>query len=1024
MARSYASEILINLGMRGFSAVDKIFSKLDIKLNDVILGTDKFKSELSIIEKQLEVIGEGDKLTGLAASFDAKTSAIEEFTNKYSAGIIDVSRTSQEQLNFINRAADEGQRLYHSLRAKREKAYFGKSQIEKELKSVQVKLESAPEGDKISLKQKEIELNDKLRKQESILESVSMAGLEQLPDKINALNSAYQTMVDDAENVKKINEELEKSITKLGEAFDPIIEASPEFKKLFDIFKTGFNVLKPLTDDFKKKMSGALFNAISGRLGGSSAKTIAAGIKGAAPVMTKSLNGVAEAAKAAGVAQEAIAAGAVKAAGGLKTAGGTATGLSAALQGAGGSASGFVSKLAAIGPQGLLVVGALAGAVVQFAAFVYGLKVNIDTMEKFRLAGYRATGSISELTRSVYDLSAATGLNTEESIRVIEAISKSGYAVGLNRVIVDDLTGSYISNDAAIKRVSVAIGKFSKATGVSELTTARLLKRISQFNTTIQEQEALFGQLSVAAERYGLMGEELDGIIDSLRRDSLRLEMIWRDTNINKYTQSVLALSGAAKQLGFDIGVVNEITSDVTGATDAALALAAIGGDISAFTIGGDDAASRAMESQIAGATRILQMAEQMPPLIRARYLQAFGGEEKLRLLSSTNYREELDRNRSLSEADAARNNALVEAQRSLDTTYSTSLTTITQSLQRIAAPILNLMAKAIEPIATGLAELFSSIDLSSIQQFGEMFNVMLGDVGTLLSEVGGLFKDIFVAFGPTIKNIGKIFGTFFVGAFRLGANIMISAVRVIRIITNVIMQLLWPAIMVVNTAFEAIGSAFEWVYERFSDLMGAWDRGLGSLIAGAQSFLMPWNRIYDLFGYIKSLLFGSSFLHINEGIREVLPSIDILGDNINSLSPSLQSVRDSMMAMPTVMGPIGVALQYLDDANQQIMPAKLTIDDSELSPTPIPVTVDDSEFSPVRTVQFTEDKRRADNVSALISNTDDMILLLSQILNKEDENTKRSADKLEELVNKKDKIDYKPLHSGFGERTNQWWGK
>jgi hypothetical protein len=459
---------------------------------------------------------------------------------------------------------------------------------------------------------------------------------------------------------------------------------------------------------------------------------------------------------------------------------GSASSAMAGLATSGGSLARVFAVLLA--PE-VIVIGIVLAAIIPIVAAIYiglnllvkGIKSNIKEMERFRTVGFRAAGSIRDLLEVSRDLGMALGTSAEQAYGTVQALGEAGFAVTTLGEKLTTLDGTIVEGNDALVRLSKANLMFSDATGVSGKTTALLQKRMNVMNMTAEEQEGILGALTLAAKKYGLSASDLSSVVQNLRKHSMQLEVVWSDTNRFEYAKAMGTLSGAVKQLGVDASVAARIQDDLANANKRVLMIAAQAGGLGTF-FKGDQVAQ--MDAMAAGAGKILERAQKMPGILRARYLNIFGGAEYLKTLDT--YSKMTEEEISLEKARAA---AIAE--------YDASTRTLSKSLQRLFAPILFLAAEIAEPLVDvvidmarsamppvtdlvkGLKDLWRGFKtaMAPIREFlnrisGKVFDNfskgmskigdMLTKVGQSLSENDQLFKGLEKTLDLIIKNVGE----------------------------------------------------------------------------------------------------------------------------------------------------------------------------------------------------------------------------------------------------------------------------
>lgn len=747
------------------------------------------------------------------------------------------------------------------------------------------------------------------------------------------------------------------------------------------------------------------------------------GIKNAIAPATKQVQGMTQAMAATEPAAATMAVSATRA-------GAATTQMAGSAAAASGETTALASSAAAAaGPLVILAV-AVGAAYAGFKLLAEGLRLNIEYMEEFRQVGYRAAGSIQELIGATADLSMALGVTVGDSVKTIKALSHAGFQVRSLKEQVYSLERGWLSSKDTLLEVAKANLAFADSTGAAAESVARLQKRLVVMQYTLEDQRAILGTLAVGAARYGLTGDELNSIIGTLVKNSVALETIWSGTNISSFTVEVTRLAGAAKKLGLEMTIVSQILDDVNSASERSLKLAAMGGGLRAFF--GNDAEAQ-IKATAAGAERILATADKMSGVMKQRYLERFGGPEYLKTL--VQYNKDLAQ---LSDAEKDRAKQAAEAREKLNQAFASASGTLSRSLERMFAPVIALFMKIGTPIINMLVEVIQYLTpiMDSVVELGE--------------SIAQAFGAIFGPFMPAIKAVYKVMGAMILGPMKMVIDVLASLFKVVALGATQLHVLLAPVVSLV----ERIG-------QLFSDLM-SWSTGLFSSVRDwLNSMIDPmyewvqWAKdLADGFWGVKKALFGSSMFHIKEGISEVLPSIGKLFSAWELVSTPFRWIRDaigsaiqqavklvSILANPFKLvktAADAIKTLFAEDAEAV---AKVSMENADLTPLARevklyqadleskPQTAD--EVAQMYTVKFAEDidEEEVRNSTMMTAHLGQISYLMRNLVSKEDQNVKRSAELLEQILEKMKKsddqsrwIDHGKSKSGFGERINGWW--
>lgn len=862
------------------------------------------------------------------------------------------------------------------------------------------------------------------------------SGLLQVENAISKNETAYKT--------------LSKTVGALFKPFEDLISVVPEVKELFDIGNKSLDTFRETTkklgldiDQFllNKLFGGELkidpkFSDILGKLskaGGSKSITPNLGSefdKFSQPLdlvpdikAAKSLDAVA---KSGLKVSEASAAAAT----GVKTASAATTALGASAAPAGPALAGAAGGMQSLGGAAVLahpIVLAVAATVAVMAggilALTKGLMANNNTMMKFRTTGYRASGSIRALTDNVFDLSIQLGVNQEEAAASVDALARANVTVvGIGKSL-KDATGRTLTNTEAMLSLTKTNAMFAKATGASATATAKFQKAMTVLNTDISKQEAMLGRLTEASKKYGLSGEQLDSVMSALAKESTTLKTIWGEDSYDKVAEQFIALSGAANTLGVDVG---DLGSKILHSDESLTKLLALGGRGDVL-FSGDPAA--VMEAAAESAENYLKILNEMPEgRMRTNFLSSLGvSADELQVLAEANklLHSNTTEQRNKIAADKAAAQALQES-------YGESLKTITESLQRIAAPIMALINKAVGPLADMMVEAFTVVQ------------PLIDQLMPILQPAIDAFKEMGTAIGENFTVAFKLAAPLLVGLAKLGASVAAFVFKMVTAFvkfSTVLGTMLAPIIGAISTALGGIGMIIGGLLDGISKVFGFFTMLANEILKSEVAVLFldsvkgMLQDLVDLGYAVKKALFGSSMFHIAEGIAEITPSLTALYDAFYAITHPIETARKWINSLWSDVDnapkeiKIKQDLETVADGDAAIANREVVISDESLQS--LVKTKNDimAVASPIYTVLLTEERnQRGRQVNELIDGMDRVISLLAGIVNSEDPNTKKSADALDKLVGLAGKSSehrtFYPdnMPDGMGERSSRWW--
>jgi hypothetical protein len=780
--------------------------------------------------------------------------------------------------------------------------------------------------------------------------------------------------------------------------------------------------------------------------------------------------------------------------------------------GAAGGATAVAGGLAAIpGPGWLalaaivIITAAVAALYIQFKLLSEGIKKFIEYEEEFRLAGFRAAGSIHELVNASMDLSMQTGLNTADMVQLNKAMLEAGITGDTLAGGVKSMSGEVYTGTTALNKLSVGVAKFTTATGAGVQQTATFTKHMMRMGATVEQNEQVMGQFTMAAKKFGLTGGDLDVLMGQLNKDMFTLQRTFKMTpdDIAVYTREMGAMAGAAKRLGVDMSVVAQMMKDVSDISDRAMTLAAFGGQMDAM-FGGT--AAEKMKAMQAGGLEIIDMLDGMDDVARKAMMKDMGITE--------DYLAVLEERSKMTDEQIAKEQQMEAARKALDDSFNESTKTLKMLMTRILTPILALFAKFAEPIVAAIEKMMESFQDGggSLGEFGALFT----DFGNMAEQAVGLAVETFEFLKPVLHLLWSLFKLAIIQPIKIIIKAFTLLFAVLRPIVAVLKLILSPFALLI----EAFAYGID-IIDKFLDIiLGGFVEGI---IMGADALTDFINVIYDWtigpiingmadlakwFGEVYHMLFvgnspalvdagemlfsplimlGNAFKavigfivtafewmggvidFIGAGASDVFGGIvdkimeigaavyDFIaapfiwaGEKISEMVDMIPSIED-VPILGSLVSAAGSAMEYMGFADGGPVPVDmlaqvhageyvLSADQVQSLMNPMSglmggmmsglggmLGFDPMDLASLYTVNFSDDTKSGgvDKMAEINDTLLQMVVILDKLVDKDDPDTTRAADALEEMARSMDpsNVEYESFRSksGMGESAVQW---
>jgi len=323
-------------------------------------------------------------------------------------------------------------------------------------------------------------------------------------------------------------------------------------------------------------------------------------------------------------------------------------------------------------------------------------------------------------------------------------------------------------------------------------------------------------------------------------------------------------------------------------------------------------------------------------------------------------------------------------------------------AMNRVLAPLIKI-ANLFNPIIIAvrlMSVLFTAVGWI-FEKLGDAFSAVFGPIGDALdwiaSGLDALFNPITIITdmfsylgGVWDKFVGSITASDEFGALSEAASELGGVIKDI-------FDGIGSAIGILLSPFGVIKTVISWIYEK----LGGEELGAGCfdlILWGIEKVTSAVQWVTGIFKELKESIFGSSFLHIGEGIAAILPWFDVLTGAVDAL---LSPIR--------MVGKVWNWIFGDDDDTAAAGGSKGASD-------------------PISSVLFGEGSKRnqGEYMQELVMLQTETVMLLAGILGKEDPNSERTADAMETLAQISGESDevrqFRNSRTGFGEQATNWW--
>lgn len=213
------------------------------------------------------------------------------------------------------------------------------------------------------------------------------------------------------------------------------------------------------------------------------------------------------------------------------------------------------SKLAsAFGEMGAKSISKFLGAATGLAAllvvFRIGFKDLAEIQEEFKDATFRSIGGVDDLADSVVSLKLQYGFTSEEATRAVKAIGNVALEAR--------------SNINSFSKATISVAKFTRATGISESTTAEYVKQLERTGISLNQIDEYLGSVSSSMQMAGLSTEDATSLVQEFGKLGPLVAKAGDPTAMNRFQSATIKAAAAAKRLGINVSEVVSLMDGLT----------------------------------------------------------------------------------------------------------------------------------------------------------------------------------------------------------------------------------------------------------------------------------------------------------------------------------------------------------------------------------------------------------------------------------------------------------------------------
>jgi hypothetical protein len=474
-------------------------------------------------------------------------------------------------------------------------------------------------------------------------------------------------------------------------------------------------------------------------------------------------------------------------------------------------------------------------------SFIVGaIKEFVEMEEALRTVTFRSMGTIDQTTSAVTNLRGELNLTNKEATETIAAMAESGITM--------------IASRKEIEKLSKSVAKFSVATNVSQKTVANFVKVMTATGKSTKQVHAILGRFTIAMEEAGLSTKEMTGILEEIIALTPELQALFSPDAPEQFGNAIVALTSDFKAFG---GSQKEAISLMKKIMDPGGKVAIMTGILgSGITDVGERAKALAMRIEALGTNW-----NEMTPYIKNVMAKIYGltGAEAGLMMQSIKTAGSIEKWTE----NLRKKNEEAAAAKALDDKWKESVSTLAQELKRLAEDIIPELVKIIKQYKPAIVKAMKGLRplIASIIEFS------------------GKMVKTFVSLMPTLTTVLKIIGV--VGATAVGFfEGMWLAVEPLVTAIALIGSLLWNKLLLPLAKMLGLVKKGQSSFGGLISVFRLLGKVAGVLTAVlVNPFLTLLHIVRWVANLINGVLFGSSFLHIKEGIAVIMKPLTWLRD-------------------------------------------------------------------------------------------------------------------------------------------------
>jgi len=627
------------------------------------------------------------------------------------------------------------------------------------------------------------------------------------------------------------------------------------------------------------KMGGAIPTDIAETIGGESA--------------AQGLTAAADAGHAAAAGTQAAGTGAASAGAGAAAAAGPIALLAVAMEVADATAQAVASALGELGANASSSGQAMMDAVQSgniFGAMLAFIKAGIldfiAAQEEFRTVTYRQIGSVDDAIDASAHLRKELNLTAEEANEVTKAMIETG--------------ASLVMTGNEFTEASETVSKFTVATGISADVSSDLMRIMKAQTGSTAAGTRTLGRFTAAMKAMGMSAREAQEILADIVAMAPELNALFDDKAVEDYGDAMLLLTAKFKEFG---GGAEQAREFMKAVADDESDLAIMTGIAYAEFDNMEERVNTAIErlpDLVAGwegtSAGLRQMLAGMPGLSAATTDMIV----KMQAEGAT-----LD---TLREKFGGVMDEM-KAQEELNKSFEESISTIKQEFMRMVEPILAVISKGMKPLGEIVSKITSFIKpivewiskaIEVLDDLGIFSALAEGSLTILKGVLVALVPVITMAVAPIVALVGAI--TAIGAAIKyvkallkiVFAPIIVPAKIVLSLLKGIV-GVLWD---IGKALFGGVVEAFEEMWGIVGDVLEplkkAWDELMAVFDTGDETS-SSWKGFLDIVKTVGKYVTHALFVPLRIAFNLIRSTIEVLTDAINYVIGPIKKVKKAL---------------------------------------------------------------------------------------------------------------------------------